>query len=407
MDIRKRRMIMNGEMILKKSSSKGLAFAFCGLIMTIIAVSDALRGVFLPQFRETFSLTESQGSRIIMVSYVGNLLFLSIGGYISDRVPKKRFIGGVIALWSAALAVYVFTENYYILMFAMMFSMGGSTMLSTSINLVTSVLFLSPAMMVSIFNFLQGAGITAAQNIGGRFAGDIANWHYVNLILLVLAAVCLVLLWRLDIPEEEKSADKDEKPKNGLLMIFGSPAGYLLIPICGCYFVAEHGMMNWLTSYGSEYLGYTVEQSAVYLSLFFGGITIGRLVFAPVIDKLGIFRCLMIWSAVGAAFYVAAIVLGKEALFLIGISGLGFSIIYPMLVMLIGKYYDPSVSGSVTGGVLSVATFFDIGFNAFFGKAVESFGYGISIMVLPVTALLCSVLIFVLKFTVRRSAEIR
>ncbi len=328
---------------MEKKNSKITAVLFCGLIMIITAASDSLRGVFLPQLRSSFSLTESQAGRIIMISYVGNLLFLSVGGYLSDRMPRKRFIGGVLLLWAAALATYVFTENYCILLIAMIFSMGGSTMISTSVNIITPLLFASPAMLVSIFNFLQGAGITFSQNVGGRFADKLRYWHIANAILLTAALICLALLVTLKLPDPEKP-----ESGGGFFKTLKEPASPLLILICGGYFVAEHGLMNWLTSYGSEYLGFTVQKSAFYLSLFFGGITVGRLVFAPLIDRIGIFRSLLIWSAAGAGLYTTGIALGKSGMLLIGLSGVAFSIIYPMLVMLIGKFYDPAEAGTAS-----------------------------------------------------------
>ena len=387
---------------MEKTKKDRTALLFCSIIMLITASSDSLRGVFLPEFRKAFSLNESQASRIIMISYLGNLLFLSVGGYLSDRVPRKKFIGGLLILWCTALCTYIFTENYYVLLAAMIFSMGGSTMLSTSVNLLTPMLFVSPAMFVSIFNFIQGIGITATQNIGGRFADTMASWHTANIILLVPAAVCLVLLMRLKLPEP----DKEGIPKTDHAALIKDPATHLLILICGGYFIAEHGLMNWLTSYGSEYLGLSVSASAGYLSLFFGGITAGRLIFAPVIDKIGVFRSLLIWSLAGVILYSAGIALGVNGLLLIGISGIAFSIIYPMLVVLIGKFYDASVSGSATGSILSTATFFDIFFNAFFGDLVRSVGYGKAITVLPVSAVMFCGMLFLLRFGVKRSAEI-
>lgn len=387
---------------MEKKNSKITAVLFCGLIMTITAASDSLRGVFLPQLRSSFSLTEPQAGRIIMISYVGNLLFLSVGGYLSDRMPRKRFIGGVLLLWAAALATYVFTENYCILLIAMIFSMGGSTMISTSVNIITPLLFASPAMLVSIFNFLQGAGITFSQNVGGRFADKLRYWHIANAILLTAALICLALLVTLKLPDPEKP----ESSGGGYFKMLKEPASPLLILICGGYFVAEHGLMNWLTSYGSEYLGFTVQRSAFYLSLFFGGITVGRLVFAPLIDKIGIFRSLLIWSAAGAGLYTTGIALGKSGMLLVGASGVAFSIIYPMLVMLIGKFYDPAEAGTATGMILSIATFFDIGFNAFFGELVEKAGYGKAIVVLPISAVMLCLLLYMLKFTVKKSKEI-
>ena len=387
---------------MKKSTVSIPAMLFCGLIMLITAASDALRGVFLPQFRSSFVLTESQAGHIIMVSYIGNLLFLSVGGYLSDRLPRKRFIGGVMLLWMTALLTYILTENYYVLLLAMLFSMGGSTMISTSVNVITPLLFASPAAFVSIFNFLQGIGITASQNIGGRFADTLKAWHIANGIILGIAILCFILLMTLKLPNPEKNGEGAR-----LTDIITQPQSIFLILICGCYFVAEHGLMNWLTSYGSEYLGFTVEKAAFYLSLFFGGITVGRLLFAPFIDKIGVFRSLLVFSSVAAVLFTVGIVMGKGGMLLLGISGLAFSIIYPLLVMLIGRFYEPSCAGSATGLILSIATLFDIGFNAFFGTLVENAGYRLAMLVMPIAAVLVALLLITLKCTSQKARTIR
>ena len=386
----------------RKNSKKLTAILFCCLVMLITAGSDALRGVFLPQFRSSFSLSEPQAGRIIMISYIGNLLFLSVGGTLSDRMPRKRFIGGVLCIWTSALTMYVLTEKYYVLLVCMIFSMGGSTMISTSVNVVTPLMFASPAMYVSIFNFLQGIGITASQNIGGRFADSLKGWHGANAIIVALAVISFALLMTLKLPDPEQ---KQQKPDPAAIL--KTPQSVLLILICGGYFISEHGLQNWLTSYGSEHLGLTVSKSAMYLSMFYGCMTVGRLILAPFIEKIGIFRCLIITSSVGAVLYTAGIILGRQGLILLGISGAAYSVLYPLLVMLIGSFFDPSCAGTATGFILSIATLFDIGFNAFFGSLVEGVGYGKAIFVLPVASAVMAALLIILKKTVKKSAEIR
>jgi fucose permease len=284
----------------------------------------------------------------------------------------------------------------------MIFSMGGSTMISTSVNVITPLMFASPAMYVSIFNFLQGIGITASQNIGGRFADSLKGWHGANAIIVGIAVVCFILLMTLKLPDPEQ---KGEKPAP--MTILKTPQSLLLILICGGYFISEHGLQNWLTSYGSEHLGMSVEKSAMYLSMFYGCMTVGRLVLAPFIEKIGIFRCLIITSCIGAALFGAGIALGSRGLILLGISGAAYSVIYPLLVMLIGSFFDSACAGTATGLILSIGTLFDIGFNAFFGSLVEAVGYGKAIFVLPIAAVVMAVLLITLKKTVKKSAEIR
>lgn len=388
--------IMSGS---SKSYSAAIA-VYCSLLMIVLGASDALRGVFLPQFQSHFSLSKFQASMIIMVSYVGNLLFLFIGGYIIDRVSKKKFIAAVMLMWMAALAVYIRVDNYALLLLCMIFSMGASTMLSTTVNIITPLAFAAPAFFINVFNFMQGIGISGAQNVGGRFAEKYSSWHYVNGVLLLVGVACFVMLMFIKIPEKEKSEKSDSK--GSYLSVLKNPACKYLILLCGFYYIAEHGLQNWLVTYGSEHLGFTVSRSAMYLSLFFGGITVGRLVFAPLVQKFGVMKSMSWFISIATLLYVVGLATGKSGMVLVCVSGLAFSIIWPTLVLMISTYYAPSHAGIATGFITGISTVFDIAFNAFFGKMVEGLGFSVSINVLPAAMILFCLSFFLLKYRVKR-----
>lgn len=382
-----------------KKAQRTVTAVYCSLLMIVLGASDALRGVFLPRFQEHFDLSKFQSSMIIMISYVGNLLFLFVGGYVIDRVSKKKFIAAVMLMWMSALCVYLFVDSYALLLVCMIFSMGASTMLSTTVNIITPLVFAAPAFFINVFNFMQGAGISAAQNAGGRVADSFSAWHYVNAVLLAVGAVCFVLMLFMKLPEssEDKNKSKKTDEKASYLSVLKNPACKYLILLCGFYYIAEHGLQNWLVTYGSEHLGFTVSKSAMYLSLFFGGITIGRLLFAPLVQKLGILRSMSWYTAAATVLYITGLLTGKSGIILVCISGLAFSIIWPTLVLLISTYYIPAHAGIATGFITGISTVFDIAFNAFFGKMVERLGFGASINVLPAAMAMFCICFFLLK----------
>lgn len=385
-------------------SQKIIIGIFCSLIMILTGASDALRGIFLPQFQSQFSLNKFQTSLIIMASYVGNLIFLLIGGAIIDRVSKKKFFAVTMLMWMTAMGIYILTANYVILLIFIVFSLGASTMLSTSVNLITPLVFATPAFFVNIFNFLQGAGVSASQKIGGQFADSFTSWHYANLIILSLSILAFILLMFLKLPkpnDEQKS-----QSKTNYIEIIKNPACKYLILMFGFYFIAEHGLQNWLVTYGHEHLGLTISKSATYLSLFFAGITVGRLLFAPIVQKFGIVKNLTWFISISTILYIIGFFTGKSGIILICISGLSFSIIYPTIVLLVGKHYPSSQAGIATGLVVSAATVFDITFNAFFGKLVGSAGFAVSIKILPATMLMFYISFLLLKYRVEKSKEI-
>ena len=378
--------------------NKVFAAVFCMLLMIFTGASDALRGVFLPLFRDHFALSQSQASRIIMMSYVGNLIFLLVGGYLADRLPRKRFIAGVMLLWMGALATYVFTDNYIVLLFAIMFSLGASTMLSTTVNLITPALFAAPAFFVNIFNFIQGIGITGSQNIGGRFSSKMSSWHAANAIILVCAAVCLILLFTPQMPDP---APNSRGVIESYKMVLKNPACKYLVLICGCYFIAEHGLQNWLTSYGSQYLGFTVSRSAMFLSIFFGAMTVGRLILAQPVEKMGVLRSLIVCGVAASVLYTVGMAMERKGIYLICAAGFAFSILYPTIVLLICEFYDSSLAGAATGFMIAVSTLFDIGFNAFFGSFVSAVGYRIAMFVLPIATIVMTSMLITLHIKFR------
>lgn len=391
-------------------SKQRVVMLVCACLMILTGASDALRGVFLPSFQSHFELTKFQQSLIISISYVGNLIFLFVGGFFADRMSKKKFLCINMILWLLALGVYTVVNDYYVLLCCMIVSMGASTMLSTTVNLITPLVFMSPALYVNVFNFTQGVGISTAQNVGGKFADSFGNFHIANLILLSLGVICLLLVIafvkipndKVENPTEKSGYNDGASPL--LKIVLKNPACVFLILMFGLYNVSEHGLMNWLTDYGSKHLGFSVPKASTYLSLFFIGITLGRLAFAPLVQKIGVMKSMLAFSTTAGILYIVGLMTGRQGIVLVCVSGLAFSIIYPTMVLMIQSYYPASVSGTATGFIIGISNLFDITFNAFFGKAVEKFGFGLSIKILPLTMLLFVISLYLLKIFVKEKS---
>jgi fucose permease len=80
------------------------------------------------------------------------------------------------------------------------------------------------------------------------------------------------------------------------MSIIKNPAFFLLILMCGFYYIPEHGLQNWLTTYASEHLGFTVSEGSFFTGLFYAFMTVGRLIFAVLVNKLGPKKSLFIFS---------------------------------------------------------------------------------------------------------------
>ena len=367
----------------KKWSSRLTFFAFV-VLMVGLGSNDSLRGIFSTIFQEHFSLTTTQLGLIVTASYIGNLVFLLVGGNLSTRFSKKRVLQVLILIWMAALALFAFTSNYTVLLIGMALALGSSTLLNTTMNLITPLLFATaPGFFVNFLFFTQEIGTSGSQYILGSHADCFAFWQHTNLVLLILGAVAFVLLLFCNVPEEAAAPADAPAQKGGYDWRIIVP--YVLV--FGFYFIAEHGVMNWMVAYGVDGLGLPQASAAKYLSVFFGGMMIGRLCLSPLVDKLGALKSLAAFGGVSCVLYLIGSLGGAVTMPVWAISGLSFSILYPTLVMSIRLYFPAQQVSGAAGTILSIASLADILFNVGFGKLVDMAGYAVSIRVLPLSVL--------------------
>ena len=367
----------------KKWSSRLTFFAFV-VLMVGLGSNDSLRGIFSTIFQEHFSLTTTQLGLIVTASYIGNLVFLLVGGNLSTRFSKKRVLQVLILIWMAALALFAFTSNYTVLLIGMALALGSSTLLNTTMNLITPLLFATaPGFFVNFLFFTQEIGTSGSQYILGSHADGFAFWQHTNLVLLILGAVAFVLLLFCNVPEEAAAPADAPAQKGGYDWRIIVP--YVLV--FGFYFIAEHGVMNWMVAYGVDGLGLPQASAAKYLSVFFGGMMIGRLCLSPLVDKLGALKSLATFGGVSCVLYLIGSLGGAVTMPVWAISGLSFSILYPTLVMSIRLYFPAQQVSGAAGTILSIASLADILFNVGFGKLVDMTGYAVSIRVLPLSVL--------------------
>lgn len=383
----------------KPNSQNIVIFIGFMICMIVMGASDSMRGVFGGVFQEHFSLTTTQVSTIVTVSYIGNLVFLLLGGNILDRFEKKKVFLSVVGIWMCGATVFVATDNYMMLLVGMFLCMGASTLINTTINLLVPLVFAgAPSLIVNVLFFTQGIGTSTSQNLVGRYAEDISAWHLVNVVLLVIIAIGIVAVCFSKLPNP-----KTEKQEVSYRRIIKHPAFLYLILIFGFYFIAEHGILNWFLAYCTSELGMNNESAAVYLSMFFGGMTIGRLVFAPVVQKLGVLKSIMLFGGVSTIIYSIGIAGGKHTVALLSMTGCMLSIVYPTLVLMIQKYYEKDCIATATGVIISIATIFDIVFNMLFGVITDIIGIRFAFYVL----LMSMIMFYVVFLFFRRNVAPR
>ena len=358
-----------------------------GVLMLGLGSSDSLRGIFSPVFQEHYSVGGRGLSMMVVISYVGNLLFLSVGGKMMDTFDRKKVAMGMLGIWMVAVLLNVLTDSYPMILLSMFLALGASTMLNTTVNLLTPMVCAGYAgMMVNIFFFIQGIGTSGSQFLLGRFAFSYDGWKMINGVLFAVGLVSLVLFAMVNLKPEKIKPKTIQKKKPQDMP--GASIFWLLVLMMGFYFIGEHGIMNWMLTYCMNALQMPSHTASTYLSIFWGGMTVGRLVFAPVVQKLGVRKSLKYFGGAGTVLFVTGVLSGSKGVILLSSSGLLISILYPTMVLFFQQIYPVSVVATKTGAIISAATIADIVFNAGFGALSDSMGIQISFLILPVCMVL-------------------
>ena len=370
-----------------KTWKKAVPFLCFAVLMFGLGSSDSLRGIFAPVFQNRYALSDTQLSLIVTISYVGNLLFLSLGGKLLDTFGRKTVVLSVTAIWVLSMLLNVVSDSYICILISMFFALGASTLLNTTVNILTPVVFSGYAgLMVNIFFFIQGIGTSGSQFVLGRYGLSYPGFKGVSFLLLLIGAAAGFLLILIPLGGEKQPEHLQSKGKTEAPVTQANPKPAVFILLCtmiGFYFIGEHGIMNWLFSYCIQAFQLPSGKASVYLSLFWGGMTAGRLIFAPVVQRQGTVKSIRIFGTVGTLLFCAGILIGENGILLLSISGLAISVLYPTMVLLIQQIYPAEVVATRTGAIISVATVADIVFNLFFGVITGAIGYRLSFMIPP------------------------
>ncbi|WP_410513924.1 MFS transporter [Paenibacillus sp. BR2-3] len=340
------------------------------LMYVIVAMSDNFKGIFVPLFKEDFGVSNTQIGYVLTACLFMYALFQYIGGILIERFGYKKIIllGIIIAMGS--LVLLVTCKSFLVLIIGLSILNMGIAMFNVGVNTLGPVLTVaSTAVLMNFVNFSYGTANTTMQQVTGTLLKQGVRWQTFYLIMLLCCAVLLIYLLFLRIPYKPQTGSGSYK-KSELLR---NKQLYFYIAAIGFYVAAEYGIGNWFVNYMSEEFSLDAERRALYMTLFFGLMTFGRLFGGFVADRLGYFRSILIYGTIASILCVTGISLGENGLILFAASGLFFSIIYPTLMSTIRGTFKEGAS-YVTGLILMCGTLIAMAVNLLIGIANDGVG---------------------------------
>lgn len=317
-----------------------------------MGVAMAALGPTLPGLAKNTQSTLGMIGILFTARSLGSLLVSGLSGRVYDRMPGHYVMGLMILIMAGLMALTPFVPILWILTLILFVSGAAQGLLNIGSN--TLLVWLHGDSVGPFMNGLHlffGLGTVIAPVVVAQFVAwpDGMNWIYLLLAAAVLPTAVVAFL---------PSPSRSTHPKYSIHEKIDVRLIILISLVFCCYSGVSTGFSGWIYTYMLK-LNLANSVDAAYLtSLFWIGLTVGRLVAIPLaikfkpqpllwVDFVGAFASLffmLIWPESHTAVIITT-------------AGLGFFLasIYPTTMSMAGQMM--AISGRITG-------FFSIGSSA-------------------------------------------
>lgn len=312
-----------------------LLIAYIGFIS--LGLPDTLIGVAWPSVRDHFALQQSTVAFI----FFGSGLSYFVSSFFTGRLLRLLSIGMLLATSSAlvALSGYGFALAPLWGLFAACSLLHGlgSGAIDAGLNHYAAHHFSAKQM-----NWLH-ACYSLGATLGPLVMTAVIAWHgswrvgylTVATILLFLSLLFALTRRKWDEPEQETSKEDEQKPPLvSMATTLRHRTVWLHVILFFLYTGLEVTMGQWSFAVLTESRGFKKETAGLGVTVYWGSIAVGRIVFGFIVDRFGIdklVRLCSLTSLAGATLFAWSASPAASALSL-ALVGLGLAPIYPCMM---------------------------------------------------------------------------
>ena len=336
-----------------------LLLAVIYLSFISLGLPDALLGAAWPSMYPLFGVPVSCAGIVSMIISMGTIT----SSLFSDRLTRALGPGKVTAISVGITAVALLgfsrcTAFWQLCLWAIPYGLGAGSV-DASLNNYVALHYASRHM--SWLHCMWGIGAAAGPYImgyaltGGQ--GWDAGYRYIAFLQIALTAILLLSLplWKKR-PDARDSSGGRSKALS-LPQIFRIPGAKEVLITFFCYCALEQTAGLWASSYLVLFHRIPSDTAATYASLFYTGITVGRLISGFLTIKLNDVRMIRLGEGILALGIAALLIPGGKLLALAGLIlvGLGCAPVYPCIIHSTPEHFGPENSQALIGVQMACA----------------------------------------------------
>ena len=372
------------------------------LAVVYAGLTDNMKGIFIPSFKENFQIGDSKISIVLLAASIGYIICQYIGGVLVEKIGHKKTYYVAFSLDILGVILIYFSSSFYILVLGIfLITMGLSMGVLCTNSLIPLIFVSSQAVFMGIVHFSYGIGGTIGQSTSGFLLNEGFNFRQIYLICGVLAIIMLILaifskMPQVDIKKEKKLISLKSVLKNKIVILFSLTLGF--------YVMAEGILGTWLINFLKE--TYSIEEfkGSKYISIFFLLFAIGRFFGGFIAEKFGYFKTTITFISLALISVFIGIVGGEKFVGLLSISGVFFSLVYPVLLTAIAKTFKTN-KAYILGVILTITSIIGNGSNFLVGYINEIFGTYNAFFIVPLGLLLCLIFCICLCKSLKNQKE--
>jgi fucose permease len=273
------------------------------------------------------------------------------GGAVTERIGRRRVLATAAVLGSASLAALATVGTWPLfLLAAVPFGLGCGAIDGGGNALILDMFPDARGRALNLLHLFFSLGALSSPFVVGRLVEAGVAWQAVMLGTGLVAIPLAILLAVTGMPTGRHAAEAGNGSRAVARRLTLDPILLILALAIALYVASEIGVSNWLVRFLSSA---PLATATTALTLFWGGLTLGRLISARLADRFDHARFAAASAVVMAVALVGAVVAPSlpVSVALFAVAGFVSGPIYPLIVAIGGERF-PARSAAV-GGFLS------------------------------------------------------
>jgi fucose permease len=331
----------------------------CMMFFTFAMTTDAV-GSIIPTLLDEFDLSLRAASAFHYVPMVAIAVGALALGFLADRIGRKATIVLGLAIYGASSLLFAFGERFEFFVVLLGAAGIGVSVFKVGALALIGDLSRSTREHTTFMNTVEGffaVGAIVGPAIVATLLAQGLSWKY---LYVVAAAICVVLVAVASLVRYPSGNSAPSTPATFVATLRKMRDSYALgfSTLIMLYVAVEVAIYVWMPTYLTGYVGSAPWLATYALTIFFVLRAVGRFLGAWVLGKWSWSTVLAVFSAAILVCFAGSLYGGPaSAVYLLPLSGLFMSVVYPTLNSKGISCFARAEHGAVAGVILFFTAF--------------------------------------------------